>query len=104
MKQLQYNAATGKRTWVEVPDVEVVPPVTDPRIVAMREAYRQATRALCTLAGMTPVDKLEDADYVATVGAAYAASPAQAAMLADTLLYTLQTLRLDDGRDAWDRI
>ena len=73
-------------------------------VVELRKAYRNATRTLCALAGVPPVNKLADADYIATVGAAYAANPPAAAICADTILYTLQTLRLDDGRDAWDRI
>lgn len=107
----QYAAAKAMQrpTWVsgepvDVPAPEVVPPATSSGVLALREAYREATRALCQIAGVTPVDKLEDVAYQQVAPAAYAANPAMAAYLTDTLIYALSTLRLDDGRDAWDRI
>lgn len=74
------------------------------KVLALRQAYRDATHALCALAGVTVKDKLEDSEYTAIATAAYAANPVASAIATDTMLYALSTLRLDDGRDAWDRI
>lgn len=99
--EIEYDSKTGETKIA--PDIDPVT-IDESRIEALRQAYRDATRALCRLAGQPECDKLEDAEYAQVVGAAYVANPAQSALNADTLLYTLQTLRLDDGRDAWDRI
>jgi len=81
-------------------------PVIDPMlpIIKLREGYRQACRAFCALAGVSQKDKLEDTEYVTVRQSAYTADPITAGILTDTMTYCLQTLRLDDGRDAWDRI
>lgn len=81
-----------------------VPAPTSPRVLALREAYKQASRTLCQLGGVQVKDKLEDEEYTQVATAAYATDAVAAAITTDTMLYTLSTLRLDDGRDAWDRI
>ena len=84
--------------------LEPVVDVIREKVLALREAYRQATQAFCALAGRAVCNKLEDTEYRDCAIAAYTADQVQAGMLADTLLYTLQTRRMYDGDDAWDRM
>ena len=85
----------------EVPQEELELQV---RIEAMREAYRQATQGMCLLAGVTPVNKLEDTEYNAVASKAYATDVVTASQASDTLLYTLNQLYRLDGDDAWSKI
>jgi hypothetical protein len=79
-------------------------PETDPRIIGLRAAYRQATQGLCQLAGHAPADKLEDAEFATIRAAAFAADLATAVACCDTLVYCLFQLYRLDGADAWERI
>ena len=80
------------------------PPATEPRILELRAAYRQATQGLCQLAGHAPADKLEDAEFVTIRSAAFATDLATAVACCDTLVYCLFQLYRLDGQDAWERI
>lgn len=101
---LAFLAAGGTPDTVPyvAPEPVAVPPSDE--VLALRAAYREATRAFCRLAGIAEVDKLDTAEYQQAAATAYANNAALAGLLADTLIYSLGTLRLDDGRDAWDRI
>lgn len=102
---LEFIAAGGVPDTVPyVAPVEPVPYVASAEVLALRAAYREATRAFCRLAGVDECDKLDTAQYQQAAATAYANNSALAGMLADTLIYALGTLRLDDGRDAWDKI
>ena len=79
-------------------------PERQARIEALREQYRAATRQLCVMAGAPVVSKLETWDYLPVRFAAGQADALTAGILSETITYCLNTLRLDDGRDAWDRI
>jgi len=81
-----------------------IPVIPDPRIELMRENYRTANRGICVLAGVEPVDKLEDVDMLPVRQAALAADPVQTGALVDVLTYCLFQLYRLDGDDAWDRI
>ena len=102
-------AAWGFSEYVAPPAPEPEPTPTDPRIVALRNAYVEATRQLCQLAqaadpAVTVADKLEDYEYAAIRALAYSVNVAGAAMCTDTLLYCLFALKGLDGQDAWERI
>jgi len=90
------DAGTCVQTFVE--------PVPDPRIELMRQNYRTANRGICMLAGVEPVDKLEDVDMLPVRQAALAADPVQTGALVDVLTYCLFQLYRLDGDDAWERI
>lgn len=74
------------------------------KVLAMREQYRIATRSLCELANFPITDKLEDVDYLNVRIAAAQNDFLLSTVYTETIAYCLNTLRLDDGRDAWDRI
>jgi hypothetical protein len=59
---------------------------------------------LCQLAGVTEVDKLEDAEYANVVQQAMVTNIALAAILTQTVMYTLFQLYRVDGNEAWERI
>ena len=74
------------------------------QVEMLRAMYRGACAEFCTLAGVPVKTKLEDLEYITVRQSAFTANVAKATMLTDTMAYCLQTLRFDDGRDAWDRI
>jgi hypothetical protein len=74
------------------------------RIEALRDGYRQATRAICALAGIDPVDKLEDMAFVDARGAAMQTDFVTTSVLCDNLTYCLFQLYRLDGDDAWAKI
>jgi hypothetical protein len=87
------------RTWEELPPVP-----EDPRVLGLRDKYRQATHGICQLAGVPIVDKLEDSEYEQVALAAAQADFATANMLTQTIMYALFQLYRLDGDDAWERI
>ena len=107
-----YPANCRNPAWVEVPEPEPAPPA-DPtpdeleraaRVEGLRDAYRQSTRGICALAGMEPVDKLEDMAFVDARGAAMQKDFVTTSVLCDNLTYALFQLYRLDGDDAWSRI
>jgi hypothetical protein len=101
---INYNAITRKTTTVPDPEFAPETDATDPRILELRAAYRQATQGLCQLAGHAPSDKLEDSEFVDIRAAAFATDLATAVACCDTLVYCLFQLYRLDGPDAWERI
>ena len=85
--------------WEEIPEI-----ITDPRIIALREKYKQSTNSLCQLAGAPVVDKLEDEDYELIVMQATSINPITSALLTQTIMYCLFQLYRLDGDDAWEKI
>jgi hypothetical protein len=59
---------------------------------------------LCQLAGVTEVDKLEDAEYANIVQQAMVTNSSQATLLTQTVMYTLFQLYRVDGNEGWERI
>jgi len=74
------------------------------RIEGLRDMYRQSTRAICQIAGIAPVEKLPDVEFVDVRGKAMAANFPTTSVLCDNLTYSLFQLYRLDGGDAWERI
>jgi hypothetical protein len=103
-----YDYATGIATVTRVvaKPAEPTPEEVEhaARVEGLRDAYRQSTRAICSLAGMEPVDKLEDTAFIDARGAAMQADFVTTSVLCDNLTYALFQLYRLDGDDAWSKI
>ena len=74
-------------------------------ILGLRDAYVAVVHAMCDLAGVTRVNKIEDDTGVEALQAQVAPEDQGAFMaLALKLLYITVDLRRADGDDAWERI
>jgi hypothetical protein len=103
-------------TWpkgVEIPTEAQLPTVEEaeaiinapsPRVVELRNAYKTATRALCTLAGVEVVDKLEDEEFATVRDAARLVDSEATSNCVETTMYALFQLYRYDGENAWDNI
>lgn len=102
MQQFTFDAATGERTWKDVPDTGVPLDIVNPEVSALRREYLDSTAQLCALAEMPYTGKLSNIDYRTALQRA--AVHTQAGVIAATLVYCRARLYELEGDPWWDNI
>ena len=96
------DAASDTITMPTPPPVECVPDAQTIKVEGLRQAYRDAMRAFCAAVGAPVVDKMEQPEFERLAMAC--SNPMLAITFTLKIGQALNTLRDNDGADAWDRI